>query len=73
MLKEKTFGKFYAWFFNIINCFYNWGRPISEENQIDKIIDSLPYKFHALVTTLESMHKMGELIVIELVGDLQTF
>lgn len=49
------------------------GRPISKENQIEKIITSHPYRFHAKVIVLESMYKLEELTVNELIGDLHVF
>lgn len=31
MEKYETFDKFFANFFKIMNCFFNLGRPMSEE------------------------------------------
>lgn len=41
--------------------------------KIKNIISSLPYRFHSEVTMLDSMHKLGKLIVNKLVGDIQVF
>lgn len=57
---------------NDSHFFYNLGTSISEEKQIEKIIDSLPYWFHVKVTVLESMYKPHELTINELVGDLKS-
>lgn len=71
--EDETFNKFYAHFSNIMNYFYNLGRLICEEKQIEKIITSHPKIFHAKVTVIESRYEPRELIAINLVADLQVF
>lgn len=47
MEEDETFENFYAPFLNIVKFYYNLGRPISEEKQIERIFYILPYRFHA--------------------------
>lgn len=73
MEEYEMFNKVHTYFSIIMNYTYNIKRPISKEKQIEKFIISLPNHFHANATIIESMCKLGEVSVKQLVSDLQVF
>lgn len=49
--RRTFFDKFSACFSHLINSFYNLGRLIDEEKQIENILSSFPHHLNAKVTS----------------------
>ena len=70
---DESFDKFYAKFKDIVNLAFNLEETIPEPKVVRKVLRSLPERFHAKITTIEESKNIDKIILIELVGNLQTY
>ena len=72
MEEDETFDEFYAKLKDIVNSAFNLGESIAKSKIFRKILRSLLENFHAKITVIEEVKNIGQLPLIELVGNLQT-
>ena len=72
MEEDETFDEFYAKLKDIVNSAFNLGESIAKSKIVRKILRSLLENFHAKITVIEEVKNIGQLPLIELVGNLQT-
>ena len=73
MQEDETFSDFYSELSDIVNsCFY-LGDKISDVKIVEKILRSLPERFHPKVTAIEETRDLEQIKLEELVGSLQTY
>ena len=72
MEEDESFDEFYAKLKDIVNSAFNLGETIPESKIVRKVLRSLPERFHAKITAIEESKDIGEIPLIELVGNLQT-
>ena len=73
MEKDESFDEFYAKLKNIVNSAFNLGKTIPEPKIVRKVLNSLPERFHAKITTIEKSKDIDKIPLTELVGNLQTY
>ena len=54
MEEDKSFDEFYAKLKDIVNSTFNLGETIPEPKIVRKVLKSLPERFHAKITTIET-------------------
>ena len=69
----ESFDEFYAKLKDIVNLAFNLGETIHEPKIVRKVFESLPERFHAKITTIEESKDIEKILLIELVGNLQTY
>ena len=67
------FDGFYAKLKDIVNLTFNLGETIPESKIVRKVLRSLPERFHAKITAIEELKDIDKILLIELVGNLQTY
>ena len=72
MEEDETFDEFYAKLKDIVNSAFNLGESIAKSKIVRKILRSSLENFHAKITVIEEVKNIGQLPLIELVGNLQT-
>ena len=55
-----------------MNSAFNFGETIPELKIARKVLRSLPKRFHAKITAIKESKDIDEILLIELVGNLQT-
>ena len=65
--------EFYAKLKDIMNSVFNLGETIPEPKIVKKVLKSLPKRFHAKITVIEESKDIDKILLIELVGNLQTY
>ena len=61
MEKDGTFDEFYAKLKDIVNSVFNLGKSIAESKIIEKILRSLPKRFHAKITAIEEVKNIDQI------------
>ena len=56
-----------------MNLAFNLGETIPESKIVRKVLRSRPERFHAKITTIEESKDIDKILLIELVGNLQTY
>ena len=72
MEEDESFDEFYAKLNDIVNSAFNLGETIPEPMIVRNVFRSLPERFHAKITMIEESKDIDKILVIELVGNLQT-
>ena len=73
MEKDESFNEFYAKLKDIVNSTFNLRKTIPEPKIVRKMLRSLPERFHAKITAIEESKDIDKILLIELVGNLQTY
>ena len=73
MEEDESFDEFYAKLKDIVNSAFNLGETILESKIVRKVLRSLSEKFHAKITTIKESKDIDKILLIELVGNLQTY
>ena len=73
MEEDESFDEFYAKLKDIVNSAFNLGETILESKIVRKVLRSLFEKFHAKITTIKESKDIDKILLIELVGNLQTY
>ena len=73
MKEDESFDEFYAKLKDIVNLAFNLWETIPEPKIVRKVLKSLPKRFHAKITAIEESKDIDEILLIELVGNLQTY
>ena len=73
MEEDESIDEFYAKLKDIVNLAFNLGETIPEPKIVRKVLKSLPKRFHAKITAIEESKDINEILLIELVGNLQTY
>ena len=73
MEEDESFDEFYAKLKDIVNLAFNLWKTIPEPKIVRKVLKSLPKRFHAKITAIEESKDIDEILLIELVGNLQTY
>ena len=73
MEEDKSFDEFYAKLKDIINSALNLGETIPEPKVVRKVLRSLHERFLAKITTIEESKDIDPILLMELVGNLQTY
>ena len=73
MEEDESFDEFYAKLKDIVNLAFNLGETIPESKIVRKVLRSLPERFHAKITAIEESKDIDKILLIELVGNLQTY
>ena len=73
MEEDESFDEFYAKLKDIVNSAFNLWETIPEPKIVRKVLKSLPKRFHAKITAIEESKDIDEILLIELVGNLQTY
>ena len=73
MEEDESFDEFYAKLKDIVNLAFNLWETIPEPKIVRKALKSLPKRFHAKITAIEESKDIDEILLIELVGNLQTY
>ena len=73
MEEDESFDEFYAKLKDIVNSAFNLGETILEPKIVRKVLRSLSEKFHAKITTIKESKDIDKILLIELVGNLQTY
>ena len=73
MEEDESFDEFYAKLKDIVNLAFNLWETIPEPKIVRKVLKSLPKRFHAKITAIEESKDIDEILLIELVGNLQTY
>ena len=73
MEEDESFDEFYAKFKDIVNLAFNLGETIPEPKIVRKVLRSLPERFHAKITAIKESKNIDKILLIELVGNLQTY
>ena len=69
----ESFDEFYAKLKDIINSALNLGETIPEPKVVRKVLRSLHERFLAKITTIEESKDIDPILLMELVGNLQTY
>ena len=56
-----------------LNLAFNLGETILEPKVVRKVLKSLPERFHAKITAIKESKNIDKILLIELVGNLQTY
>ena len=56
-----------------MNSVFNLGETIPEPKIVRKVLKSLPERFHAKITAIKESKNIDKILLIELVGNLQTY
>ena len=70
---DESFDEFYAKLKDIINSAFNLGETIPEPKVVRKVLRSLHERFLAKITTIEESKDIDPILLMELVGNLQTY
>ena len=70
---DESFDEFYAKLKDIINSALNLGETIPEPKVVRKVLRSLHEIFLAKITTIEESKDIDPILLMELVGNLQTY
>lgn len=70
MAQEETISKMNLRFIYIVNDFFELGEPVSEKNQVRKILRSLPNKYYFKRNVTQDVHDITALMVVALCGNL---
>ena len=73
MEEDESFDEFYAKLKYIINSAFNLGETIPEPKIVQKMLRSLPERFHAKITAIEESKDIDKIPLTELVGNMQTY
>ena len=73
MEEDESFDEFYAKLKDIVNLAFNLGETIPEPKIERKVLRFLPERCHAKITTIEESKDIDKILLIELVGNLQTY
>ena len=73
MEEDESFDEFYAKLKDIVNSAFNLWETIPKPKIVRKVLKSLPKRFHAKITVIEESKDIDEILLIELVGNLQTY
>ena len=73
MQEDDTFYDFYAKLSVVINSSFALEEVYSYAKIVNKILCSLPKRFHAKVTSLEENKELENMKVEELIGSLTTY
>ena len=71
--EDESFNEFYAKLKDIVNSAFNLGETIPEPKIVRKVLRSLPERFHAKITAIKESKEIEKILLIELVGNLQTY
>ena len=71
--EDESFNEFYAKLKDIVNSAFNLGETIPEPKIVRKVLRSLPERFHAKITAIKESKDIEKILLIELVGNLQTY
>ena len=70
---DESFDEFYAKLKDIVNSAFNLRETILEPKVVRKVLRSLPERFHAKITAIEESKDIDPILLMELVGNLQTY
>ena len=56
-----------------MNSAFNLGETIPKPKIMRKVLKSLPERFHANITAIEESKDIDQILLIKLVGNLQTY
>ena len=70
---DESFDEFYAKLKDIINSALNLGETIPEPKVVRKVLRSLHERFLAKITTIEESKDIDPILLMVLVGNLQTY
>ena len=73
MEEDETFDEFYAKLKDIVNSAFNLREQISKPKIVRKVVKSLRERFHAKIVAIEESKDIDKILLIELVGNLQTY
>ena len=73
MEEDESFDEFYAKLKDIVNSAFNLGETIPEPKIVRKVLRSLLKRFHTKITAIEESNDIDKILLIELVGNLQTY
>ena len=71
--EDETFDEFYAKLKDIVNSTFNCGDHIPEPKIVRKVLRSLPERFHGKITAIEELKDIDTILLMELIGNLQTY
>ena len=70
MEEDESFDEFYAKLKDIVNFAFNLGETILEPKIVEKVLRSIPERFHAKIMAIEESKDIDKIPLIELVGNL---
>ena len=73
MEEDESFDEFYAKLKDIVNLAFNLRETIFEPKIVRKVLRSLPERLHAKITAIKESKDIEKILLIELVGNLQTY
>ena len=73
MEEDESFDEFYAKHKDIVNSAFNLKETILEPKIVRKVLRSLLERFHAKITAIKESKDIDKILLIELVGNLQTY
>ena len=73
MDEDESFDEFYTKLKDIVNSTFNLEEQILEPKIVEKILRSLPERFHANITAIEESKDLDSIHLTELIGNLQTY
>ena len=73
MEEDESFDEFYAKLKDMVNSAFSLGETIPEPKIMRKVLRSLPERFHAKIMVIEESKDIDKILLIELVGNLQTY
>ena len=73
MEDDESFDDFYTKLKDVLNSTFNLGEQIPEPKIVRKVLRSLFERFHAKITTIEESKDIDKILLMELVGNLQTY
>lgn len=73
MKKDETISEMNVRFVSIMNDLDGLGEPVSQVNQVRKILRSLPDKFYSKRNAIQESHQLRDLTVEELCGNLMAY
>ena len=73
MGKDESISEMNSRFTCIVNDLAGLGEPISEKNQVRKLLRSLPDKYYSKRNAIQEAHDISDLSVVELCGNLMAY
>ena len=67
------FDEFYAKIKDIVNLAFNLRETIPEPKIVQKVLKSLPERFHAKITAIDESKDIDKILLTKLGGNLQTY
>lgn len=58
---------------DLVNAIHSLGQNVDDTKIVEKVLRSLPSKFDPITITIEESKDLSQLILVELLGSLQTY